>query len=232
MMPSLPDLFAELRLYWACILPMVFKPTPLVREQAVNWLGWLPKQCHTRSALGFTLAELLIALAILSIIATFTIPKILTGSQNGQKMAAAKEVAAMISGAYRQAQLAGVATSTTKPSDLTPYMNYLAIDTSSTMDGHPTNSTKTCSASNICLRMQNGGMIWFDSVSFGGTSNLNSVNIMFDPDGTNNNNNQAVAFTLYYDGYITSRAYEKSGSMTSFGGPYGPCACDPSWFSW
>ena len=53
-----------------------------------------------RSSLGFTLAELLISLAILGVIATFTIPKILTSQQNSQKAAVTKEVIAMISGAF------------------------------------------------------------------------------------------------------------------------------------
>ncbi|MCE3236435.1 MAG: hypothetical protein K0Q50_2626 [Vampirovibrio sp.] len=40
---------------------------------------------------GFTLAELLVSLAILGVIATFTIPKVLYTSQNAQKQAVLKE---------------------------------------------------------------------------------------------------------------------------------------------
>ena len=40
---------------------------------------------------GFTLSELLIALAILGVLATFVIPKILTGQANSQKFAVLKE---------------------------------------------------------------------------------------------------------------------------------------------
>ena len=56
--------------------------------------------CNTST--GFTLAELLIALAILGVIATFTIPKILTSQANSQRNAIAKEVMSMISGAHQQ----------------------------------------------------------------------------------------------------------------------------------
>lgn len=45
---------------------------------------------------AFTLAELLIALAILGVIATFTIPKVLTANQNGTFKAIGKETAAML----------------------------------------------------------------------------------------------------------------------------------------
>lgn len=46
---------------------------------------------------GFTLAELLIALLILGEIATFTIPKILSSSQNAQKNAVFKETIGALS---------------------------------------------------------------------------------------------------------------------------------------
>jgi prepilin-type N-terminal cleavage/methylation domain-containing protein len=52
--------------------------------------------CNTTSpvnkcSLGFTLAELLISLAILGVIATFTLPKILGGTGSKQNIAIAKE---------------------------------------------------------------------------------------------------------------------------------------------
>lgn len=46
---------------------------------------------------GFTLAELLIALLILGEIATFTIPKILSSSQNGRKKVVLKETISVLS---------------------------------------------------------------------------------------------------------------------------------------
>lgn len=45
---------------------------------------------------GFTLAELLIALAILGVIATFTIPKVLNSQQDGQKSAVFRETIAAL----------------------------------------------------------------------------------------------------------------------------------------
>lgn len=97
-----------------------------------------------KSLFGFTLAELLISLAILGEIATFTTPKVLSAQQNGANKAKAKVVAGMITGAYQQAQWAGIVTANTKPADLTPYMNYIKIDSSGTIiDNRPGFTTAT-----------------------------------------------------------------------------------------
>ncbi len=57
------------------------------------------KSFATTKQYGFTLAELLIALAILGVIATFSIPKILNAQQNQQKNAIFKESIGAISAA-------------------------------------------------------------------------------------------------------------------------------------
>lgn len=49
-----------------------------------------------KKALGFTLAELLSALAILGVIATFTIPKVLQGQQDQRRIAIFKETIASV----------------------------------------------------------------------------------------------------------------------------------------
>lgn len=62
---------------------------------------------------GFTLAELLIALGILGVIATFTIPKVLSVQQDARKKAVIKEVVAILN------QITYLAYSTRDPA-LTP----------------------------------------------------------------------------------------------------------------
>ncbi len=58
---------------------------------------------------GFTLAELLIALAILGVIVTFTVPKILGGQSNAQKKAVFRESVAALSQIMYLATLYGTA---------------------------------------------------------------------------------------------------------------------------
>jgi prepilin-type N-terminal cleavage/methylation domain-containing protein len=191
-------------------------------------------------AFGFTLAELLIALAILGVSATFTIPKILNAHQNSQKVAVAKETAAMISGAFQAAKLAGAISSATKPSDLTAYMNYVALDTSGTViDSAPAGASNTCNTSFPCIKLHNGGYLMFRDYAFNGTTTLNGISFVFDPDPAHNTTDtadgplKAVQFTLYYDGFITTRGNAKTGSTNAGYPSFGPDpSYDPSWFTW
>jgi prepilin-type N-terminal cleavage/methylation domain-containing protein len=191
---------------------------------------------------GFTLAELLIALAILGVIATFTIPKVLVAQQNGQNLAKAKEVAGMVAGAFQAAVQAGTISSSTKPSDLAQYINYVSIDTSGRLiDGHPGIASSTCNSTYPCMKLHNGGYLWLqDDSSFGGTSNLHMIAFRFDPDPANNTTStsdgplKAVQFQLYYNGMLRTRALTFTGSCDSNGctGKDPNSAFDPSWFSW
>jgi prepilin-type N-terminal cleavage/methylation domain-containing protein len=186
---------------------------------------------------GFTLAELLMALAILGVIATFSIPKILSAQANASKLAKAKEVAGMIAGAYQQAQMAGVVTNSTLPFDLTPYMNYVSVDTSGrVIDSHVLSPSRTCNTTYPCIRLHNGGILWFDNTAFTTSSTLRAIDFTFDPDPINNTTStadgplKAVQFTLYRDGFLTTRGVLRPGSI--YPPAWDACPCDPSWFSW
>jgi prepilin-type N-terminal cleavage/methylation domain-containing protein len=67
---------------------------------------------------GFTLAELLIALAILGVIATFTIPKVMTTFNDMQKKAVLKEVYSTLSRVVSE----GLLTGELKPGQLHSYL--------------------------------------------------------------------------------------------------------------
>lgn len=197
---------------------------------------------------GFTLSELLIALAILGVIAVFTIPKVLQNQQDSRYKAMAKEMAGSIEGAFQSYELANQVTGSVGPRDLTPYLNYVKADTSAAaVDGgynDTVNPTFTCDqwGSTVCLRMHNGGaLIYWTGDTFGGTASTSVVNFMFDPDGkvtdgTTNGPGKSVGFYLYLDGRLRTDVSVEPNS-TWFNGAStftaNPCAtCDPPWFSW
>ncbi len=185
---------------------------------------------------GFTLAELLSALAILGVIATFTIPKVLQGSQNGQKLAITKEIAASISSAYSAYNLDSTPTSTTGPIDLTSYFNYVRLDTSSLIDEREGLTSANCAAANrVCMVLHNGATLAvYDTVNFAGTSSLNAVWFLVDPDGSysgaTTGSGKGVKLWLYYNGRLTSQGSIETGTLYS-GGTSNP-EPDVSWFEW
>ena len=156
----------------------------------------LPKQP------AFTLAELLIALAILGVIATFTIPKILDSGSNNQYNAMAKEAAAIMTGAYQQLKLNGTVSAQTNSSDLTPYINYVLATSAGEQLQVPWGII-SCTAATPCYQLHNGGWIRVyehTQREFGGTTATNIISMQFDPDGTGQDD--GINFWLFYSIYL------------------------------
>ncbi len=145
----------------------------------------------------------------------------------------------MISAAYQKAQLDGIVSASTKPSDLTPYMNYAAFITDGRLiDSVPGFTSWTCNASSPCVTLHGGGILWFaDTFTFVGISN-NVIEFDFDPDGTYSgssadNPGKSVQFSLYYNGLLTTRGKVKPNTCFSGGCGINPDpTLDPSWFTW
>ena len=192
---------------------------------------------------AFTLAELLIALVILGVIATFTIPKVLTSQQDSRFNSIAKEATGMVSQAYQAYQLNNTSSSlaTMGFKDLTPYMNYVRYDTSSTVDSeYNTVGTRTCgTSSDACLFLHNGASLRYrTTITFGTTDSTSTLWFSLDPDGIVTTDGsattpgKAIQVFLYMNGRIVNWGNTLNGTMSG-GTSYGPNPShDPPWFSW
>jgi len=172
---------------------------------------------------GFTLAELLIALAILGVIATFTIPKVLNSTTSSQNTAIAKEAASMISGSFSAYQLNSTVVSGTTPAQLTSFMNYVSVDTATTYS----TGMVACSGTVPCLKLHNGGVMEYQAAqNFAGSATTNAIYFNIDPDGAGTAT--AATFVQYYNGRFTTYQNRDTGTTTS-AAPLTPVGTDPSY---
>ena len=195
---------------------------------------------------AFTLAELLIALVILGVIATFTIPKVLTAGQDQSANAKAKEFIASVSGALQTYKAQNPGTTTITNMDLTPYLNYVAIYTTGVIDETPAvcaGPTLVCLTINPCVQLHSGAKVRFRGDSpVDLLDNRYAMPFHFDPDGVltdvtgNDGPGKTIDFFLYTDGKV--RTYGtidpntpyNTGAPTTYVQP--APARDPSWFHW
>ena len=192
---------------------------------------------------GFTLAELLIALAILGVIAAFTIPKVLLASESEKYNAIAKEAASMMSGAYQTYKLSNQPSSNVQLAWLTAYINYIKTDSTTLIDvaANQAGTTDCANAIYLCLKLHNGSILLMPSPGtverFGGTTYTHGIPFSVDPngrlDGGSGSEGKSVRFILYYDGKLRTWGTMENNTTDSTGnmGPPIPSR-DPSWFSW
>jgi prepilin-type N-terminal cleavage/methylation domain-containing protein len=191
---------------------------------------------------GFTLAEVLIVMAILGVVATFTVPKVLYSSNQASWNAKAKEAAAAISEAYTLYRMEKGVSASTKSTDILAYINSVGPYTG-TINSVPGESSLSCTGTS-CIQLHNGAVIMAsDHNNFGGTTPNHGVWFRIDPDGQNTDGgtatpaNGAVLFWLYANGglrtwgtALSPTHYFINGSLVS---SYGPTpSYDPTWFSW
>lgn len=200
-----------------------------------------PSEMSQTSHIGFTLAELLIALVILAEIATFTIPKVITVQQDSQNKAKAKEIAATIAAAYQQYALQYGISATTGIKDFTQYMNYVSVDSTTTIDSYYTDGSRACNwASGTCLKMHNGAYIqYWPGDMFNGTNTTHGVPFLIDPDGrltnggTTSGPGKSLYFFIYYNGRVTDLGNIENNTSWNNGTNWGPNPAQvPPWFSW
>jgi len=130
---------------------------------------------------GFTLSELLIALAILGVIAMFSIPKILTSHMHVEHNAALKEAVSAVSQACLEHKRLNRQNANTDAQDYIQYLNYVRYDTVSLIDDSTLGGSRSCAEP--CTFLHNGSALRFNGEAYLGTQTTNAVLIEFDPDG-------------------------------------------------
>jgi prepilin-type N-terminal cleavage/methylation domain-containing protein len=180
---------------------------------------------------GFTLSELLIALAILGVIATFTIPKVLQSQQDGKYKATVKEALATMAEAYQSYKLKNaVDPATFSAAQLTPYLNYVKIQTTGSLDRrYGQSGTLDCAGGAPCVLLHSGAGLFVDSwFTFGQATNRHYIVFSIDPDGkvtdpatagsTTNGPGKGMDVILYYNGKIMPFYGCQAGDYTYYNG--------------
>jgi len=197
-----------------------------------------------KSNTAFSLVELLITLALLGVIAAMCVPPLFSSPatrSNAKYTALARDTAVMVASAYEQYKFANgsVAAGTTFGA-FTPYMSYLKVDNTTTIDSYSTGTNVSC-ATYSCLKLHNGAMLLYNSTwNFNGTNTTNANFFYIDPDGvqtdaTTNGPGKALVLWLQYDGSMHSWGTLPATIAFSTGSAPGTVSAtpsyDPAWFT-
>ena len=157
---------------------------------------------------GFTLAEILIALGLLGVIAAFTIPKVLQSTGSSRSAAVFKETAAAVAGAFSTYTLNNTLAAanhfgTFTTNATTGSLNFVRESIATDVMTAGTGGTAACSATNPCIVTHMGSWIQYSPANtFGGTAATNGVQFAIDPDGAGST--APVQMYLYANGRITT----------------------------
>jgi prepilin-type N-terminal cleavage/methylation domain-containing protein len=191
---------------------------------------------------AFTLAEVLIVMAILGIVATFTVPKVLYSSNNATWNAKAKEAAAAISEAYTLLRMEKGVSASTKATDILAYINSVGPYTG-TINAEPSFTSMSCTGEHTCIQLHNGAVILVNNTNtFNGTTPNHAVWFYVDPDGkytdggTSTPENGLVRYGLYSNGGLRTMGVLQNPTIGANGSAvynHGPIPQrEPTWFSW
>ena len=175
-----------------------------------------------RFTIGFSLTEVVITIAIVSVLAGLAVPGIMTSANNNKRISTTKQTMSLIGDALNDklesnavdtnagfAQFVNVA-----GGGGLPYVRYITSGAQRTIDSPP-NSISLCNSGTTCsftpgvaniqaLTLKNGGLLVFDTAVVFGTGANGAIPLVFDPDGelTGTGDRNAVELWLYSDGRV------------------------------
>jgi type II secretory pathway pseudopilin PulG len=168
-------------------------------------------------SLGFSLTEVVIIIAIVSVLAGLAVPGIMTAANNSRRVSITKQTMSMIGDAFNDKLEANAI-------DLTQgfqqfvnvtggaglkYNRYITSGAAITVDPSPnpvvwTNVTFTPGGTEneAVIYLKNGGVLVIDTDLTFGTGADGAIPVLFDPDGVARGDTNSVEFWLYSDGRI------------------------------
>jgi len=187
-----------------------------------------------RFTIGFSLTEVVITIAIVSVLAGLAVPGIMTSANNNKRISTTKQTMSLIGDALNDklesnavdtnagfAQFVNVA-----GGGGLSYVRYITSGAARTID-RPPNSISLCTAGTTCpftpvaaglqaITMKNGGLLLFDSTMTFGTGVNAAIPLVFDPDGelTGTGDRNAVELWLYSDGRLRTASTVIAGTTT------------------
>jgi prepilin-type N-terminal cleavage/methylation domain-containing protein len=189
---------------------------------------------HATSTKGFTLSELLIALAILGLIATFTIPKVLTSVGEKGNLNVAKETLSSITSAYDviRSENNGYGATTISGRNILDRMNFVELFATAGDAGSPRAST-CVTGTTTCILLHNGAILQTTDADVFTTATLGTIAFKVYPDGGGKvASAPALTALLTNDGrLITGTGLTIGGNTYTVADGFAAAAL-PTWFKW
>jgi len=161
---------------------------------------------------GFSLAEALVSITLLGVLATILMPMLYNNVGNDKLYHASIEGIAEIALAYSKYQKQNMPDANTTATAILLNMNYVRLINNGVMSVQLNGNDYACNNVTPCYLLHNGALVMFDADErFGGTGfNTNALHFILDPDADGPNN--GISLLMYFNGSFSTERYRKPGT--------------------